>query len=778
MRNMYFRKCAAAVVCTAVLVISMTACGANGKTNEKKDASGKEAEQLSEYVYVSEIMELDLKDGTYLGDAKIVGNNLYYDTYVYDEITGVGTSCVIRHNMDTNTAETLPVVMDAGEGYDAYLNRYTVDEEGQIYAVWNVNPIWEEGKEYNENDRKYFLVKYDTQGVQSYSQDISSAMMEDEMNTYIQYMVVGQDGKVFASSENVIRVFGKDGSYLGKVDTNGSWIMGLAVNKEGRVFMSQYSQTGNGADLIEILPDTKTLGETYSNVPEAGNVAMIPGIKEDILVCGYNDLYAYNIAEQRSEVVLSWASCNVMGSNVRSMAAMEDGTYVAICEDYSTDTTEIVRLTRKLRSEVPQKTILTLGTFSSSQDLQRAVVNFNKKNAEYSIEINNYQIDYQEGWTQEDYNNTVAQFNASLTGDNAPDIIDINYNIDVGNLISKGALEDLMPYFESSENISTDDFVEGIIKAHTVEGKLISVPKAVTLETLMARTELVGAEPGWTLQDVMALADANPDAELMMYANKDQILNIILQYSFDAFVNINEGSCKFDSEEFMDVLKFADRFPAEYDYSQERPSLPSSIQAGSVLLSEASIHNTQAYQMYQLMFEAPVTNIGFPTFDGSQGTFLYGSEIYAIFANSENKEGAWQFIESVLQYEKPVEWGVHGFPTRKDELEEVFASDMTPDYQLDEKGEKVLDENGQPVQNAKTHWGYDDWDVAIYAATQEDVDAIVEMMNGAKSGLLLDDTLFEMIVEEAQSYFAGQKNVEEVAKIIQSRASVYVSENY
>ena len=505
---------------------------------------------------------------------------------------------------------------------------------------------------------------------------------------------------------------------------------------------------------------------------------MVPGVKEDILVCGYNDLFAYNILEQKSEVILSWASCNIMGSNVRSIAAMEDGTYVAISEDYSTNTTEIVRLSQKLRSEVPEKTVLTLGTFSSSQDLQRAVVNFNKKNAEYMIEIDNYQIDYQDGWTQEDYNNAVAQFNASLTGDNAPDIIDINYNIDVGNLISKGALEDLAPYFASSTSINTDDFVEGIIKAHTVDGKLIAVPKTVTLETLMARTELVGEEPGWTLQDVMALADANPEAELMMYATKDQILNTILQYSFDAFVDINEGSCSFDSEEFMDVLKFADRFPAEYDYSQERPSLPSSIQAGSVLLSEASVHNTQAYQMYQLMFEAPVTNIGFPTFDGSQGTFLYGSEIYAIFANSENKEGAWQFIESVLQYEKPDEWGVHGFPTRKDELEEVFANDMRPEYQLDENGEKVLDENGEPIKNAKTHWGYDDWDAAIYAATQEDVDAVLALMNSAKSGLLMDDTLFEMIAEEAQSYFSGQKSVEEVAKVIQSRASVYVSENY
>jgi len=771
MRKMYFRKGIAAIVCTVLGVLSLSACGKSGETDDKKEV-------LSEYVYVSEILELDLQEGTYLGDAKIVGNQLYYDTYVYDAATGTGSSCIICHDMETNTPENVSVSFVAEEGYDAYLNRFVVDAEENIYTIWNVNPIWEEGKEYNEYDQKFFLAKYDKQGVQVYAQDITETMMEDEMNSYIQYMIVDGKGRLIASSDNIIRIFGEDGTYQGKVNTTGGWIMGLAMNKEGRVFFSQYSQTGKGAELVEVIADTKTLGDTYQNVPDEGNATMVPGVKEDILVCGYNDLFAYNLTEQKSEVVLSWASCNIMGTNVRSMAAMEDGTYLAICEDYSTDTTEIVRLTQKLRSEVPEKITLTLGTFSSSQDLQRAVVNFNKKNPEYMIEIQNYEIDYQDGWTQEDYNNAVTQFNASLTGDNAPDIIDINYNIDVGNLIAKEALEDLAPYFEKSTVISTDDFVEGIVKAHTVDDKLIAIPKTVYLQTLLARTDLVGEESGWTLQDVIDLADAYPDAELLMYATKDQILNVLLQYSFDTFVDIKQGECSFESPEFLEVLRFADRFPAEYDYSQEGKSLPAGLQEGSVLLSDANIHNTQAYQMYSLMFEAPTTNIGYPTFDGSIGTFLEGSEIYAIFSNSENKEGAWQFIESVLQYEKPDEWGMYGFPTRKDELEEVFQMDMTPEYMLDENGEKMLDEQGNPMQYPKTTWGYDDWQAEIYAATQEDVDHILEMMNNAKNGLLTDDTLFDMIVEEAQSYFAGQKSAEEVAKIIQSRANVYVSENY
>ena len=90
----------------------------------------------------------------------------------------------------------------------------------------------------------------------------------------------------------------------------------------------------------------------------------------------------------------------------------------------------------------------------------------------------------------------------------------------------------------------------------------------------------------------------------------------------------------------------------------------------------------------------------------------------------------------------------------------------------------MLDENGAPLQHPKTSWGYDDWDTDIFAASREQVDDIMEMLNSAKSNLTLDATLFSMIAEEAESYFSGQKSVDEVADIIQSRAGMYVSENY
>ena len=42
---------------------------------------------------------------------------------------------------------------------------------------------------------------------------------------------------------------------------------------------------------------------------------------------------------------------------------------------------------------------------------------------------------------------------------------------------------------------------------------------------------------------------------------------------------------------------------------------------------------------------------------------------------------------------------------------------------------------------------------------------------------MMDDEIFMIIEEEAQSYFAGAKSVDEVADVIQKRVSLYVMEN-
>ena len=88
-----------------------------------------------------------------------------------------------------------------------------------------------------------------------------------------------------------------------------------------------------------------------------------------------------------------------------------------------------------------------------------------------------------------------------------------------------------------------------------------------------------------------------------------------------------------------------------------------------------------------------------------------------------------------------------------------------------------MDEEGNPMQYPKTSWGYDNWDVDIYAATQEEINGIRHLIEIARPLSRESEEIYAIIGEEAAPYFAGQKSAEEVANIIQSRVRIYVSEN-
>ncbi len=105
----------------------------------------------------------------------------------------------------------------------------------------------------------------------------------------------------------------------------------------------------------------------------------------------------------------------------------------------------------------------------------------------------------------------------------------------------------------------------------------------------------------------------------------------------------------------------------------------------------------------------------------------------------------------------------------KSALEKQFEAAMKEEYYEDVDGSKKRSE--------KTTWGYDDFSVKIYAAKDYEVETIRNLIESTDTLYQYDQKMMEIIAEEAEAYFAGQKNAKEVADIIQNRIQVYVNEN-
>lgn len=66
--------------------------------------------------------------------------------------------------------------------------------------------------------------------------------------------------------------------------------------------------------------------------------------------------------------------------------------------------------------------------------------------------------------------------------------------------------------------------------------------------------------------------------------------------------------------------------------------------------------------------------------------------------------------------------------------------------------------------------------VDIYAITEAQGRKLLDLIESAEVSISADDKLYEILLEEADSYFSGDKSIEEVTDIIQNKALIYISE--
>ncbi len=273
------------------------------------------------------------------------------------------------------------------------------------------------------------------------------------------------------------------------------------------------------------------------------------------------------------------------------------------------------------------------------------------------------------------------------------------------------------------------------------------------------------------------------------------------------------GECRFDTKLFLALQEFTDRFPDSketvpdsletvldsletvpdsletvpgyletvpgyLESAPEEESLPSKIHAGKVLFAIADLYGLGSFQRYEGMFGETAACVGFPTVDGSGGTLLFPGNAFGITAMSQHREGAWKFIESILNLEEEaqmepeelvnsIRWQLNGPPSLKKILDIMIEYRLEDDRKWAEEGRRF----GAQI--------YDDgWIIEFHALTQEEIDTVLGQVKDARPYFSAEeDQVIRIISEEAAAYYSGQKSPEEVTRVIQNRVQLYVNEN-
>lgn len=183
--------------------------------------------------------------------------------------------------------------------------------------------------------------------------------------------------------------------------------------------------------------------------------------------------------------------------------------------------------------------------------------------------------------------------------------------------------------------------------------------------------------------------------------------------------------------------------------------------------------------------------VGFPSAGGAGSSFTVRQSM-AVSASCQAKEGAWSFVRrqllprsNVSGWYSPAFGGgpsvFDGFAVNRETFEEQMQAGM--EYWTDPyTGEVFLDASGDPVEF--TPWGIgvgSPGDIVLmaylFAPSEAQMDRFWKLYESTEQITGRNDALLDIVMEQADVYFAGDKSLEETVQLIQNRAKLFVSEH-
>ena len=784
----------ATVALSAILAAGMLAgCGKGGSGEGSKDGKT-EKKDPSELVYVADYIPIDYKIGQndYMSfyDAVITDTSMMTIHSIYDDATDVGKSTLVEFDIESGSLirevsfpeelEGIDPTKLIPEGHDVSefdtgvsITRFAALPDGTFVAIFYVyaNEKIPEGEEVVDNENIIYKTRYaivlldkdlnitsakelDFPEIEQGDANLSNLFVDAKGNIGVTIAKYDENGNSF-----ILALVDSNCEITQKIPLQINSIDNCFLTNEGNLMVTYYDNNWN-IMTGEFDLQNGSFGEPLKEMPDYyTSVGKVEGDDQKLLIASDDILYRYSKADGSKEELLKWSDVDIKSDSVQRLIGKEDGTFFAVLYSWNTGKTEIARISQKKRGDLAEKKDIIVATLYEDYALSSAAIEFNKANSDYHVTVKEYYNWENEDADLEDARKTMIN---DLGGAADIDIVNMS-DFSTSSLVKQNVVDDITPFLTSGGKLNISDYNESVLNCYKFDGKLVAIPKTYYLTTLAVKKDLIPAE-SWTVKDMIEFDKAHPEMALMDYSYRMSILQLCLYNNMDYFVDPETGDCRFDSDEFKEILEYVGTYPEEIDWEHydDSESEIEKVQNHRVIAENVYLYNLQSVQEYtDYVFRGEANFIGYPTISGEAETIIEPSGAYGICTASKQKEDAWKFIEYVLTSEMDNDYG---FPANNKDLQKLI------DKELEKAGQKT---------GAGVGWGGTDEVYEYHYATQEEIDLFYEMLGKAVLSPATggDQEIFNIIEEEIESYFSGQKSVDEVAKVIQSRVNLYVKEN-
>lgn len=617
-----------------------------------------------------------------------------------------------------------------------------------------------------------------------------------------QITAITSDGEMVVVLLNgAYQVFSMDGRYIGELTAGDGWtvdeigrdnsgnIICAVTNEEDKMQLRKINAEGKAEDS----------SVTY-DFSESVYCEMLPGTGDySLYIMSFTTIYGVRSNDSSIEPLFSVNKAGAVVQNLNGFARAADGEFVLPIVNYSDFSVKMRKYTPCDPSELENLPVITFGIPYANNSWQEKINDYNENIEDYQVETKFYE-------DQEEIDED------ALSG-NLPDVLLMSSaggSFGELNLADKEALCDLYEFIDNDEAMSRENFIPQILEnaENMFDGHLYTIPRTFYLDIpYAAKTKFVGDIEEWNFDTYLELLENMPEGMgLTEYYKEDMPdtkYNRLGNFYFDNWVDFENAECDFASDSFIRFLEYCNKAPMvdvgeDYVYTPptEKEQREETVKLYRRYIDDLALFYTGgigAYSNYLIMKEGefggePVRILGTPELDGSTGVTIDGHDYLAINKTSENKELAWDMVRYFIsdEYYRDKTNNYSGFPVTYSGLEMLKQNEMQPQ---NNKGVVGLEDDSYTGYYYFAGYNEDGTDnvMLLGVVTEEiadEVDALIasaEFAEGSSRGNVSFEVMNEFYnigYEEIDRYFYGECTAEQCAEAMQSRLSIYLSENF
>lgn len=514
-----------------------------------------------------------------------------------------------------------------------------------------------------------------------------------------------------------------------ELDPNDGWAFAAMQERDGILFVLTRDLFRGEAPELRAF-DAKTLTPLEVQTLPLGTAGLGLGEDGTFLLTNSDGLSSYDLASGTVQTIASWRELGAK-PEAEQIFQTEDG-YVL----FSPNGEAVTTLFRQAGAG-DAKEVLTLAVAADCP----VWYEFTQLFEYFNLSQQEYQIDYTI-YSDSPYGDAEPMdvLRTKIMAGQSPDLFafysDGNQAPPLAPRAVCADLRELLP------DVTEDSLLPGLFDLLTQDGALYVLPLTVRVDTLIMPSNLIDS-PSVTLEDLETARENMPSGWVPVdsWNTPENLFGLTAAFCIGRFVDRETGTCRFETQEFIDILDWCKNWGGD----GSTPEAPEKTLMKLGWISSLSWLASREDIAKEWFDGAGYTYAGYPV--GSGGSAYLVLTSLGVSTSCQNLAGAKAFLAYCFSGKQE-----SGLPANIEVLREELA---------------------QYKAGNRT-----DWYGEVENISEADEAKFLELLSSVTVLEGMDQALENILSEEADAYFAGAATAQQAAKIIQSRASLYLQEQY